>query len=273
MVVVGVLLAPISLFVNTTCSVDPHHARKNGVDDRVGVLPFVTLPKNVIIFPKYVPSHARPIGDWRCNSCSSDQFVVRSENRICQFCGESSYYEPEAALLAASTTRLRKFNDNYAKRVTHFKNWVARLQGKERCSITKEDLQRIHCLVLTYPERLSEYDKIKLAMKELRLQRYYNHIYYVMAYCFGHALVRFSKIHEARLLAMFIRIQEPFSRIQGGRTNMLSYQFLIRKFCHLLGYGVYEYIPLLKSRSNLQMQDSIWRSICDDLGLPFYSSV
>jgi hypothetical protein len=120
---------------------------------------------------------------------------------------------------------------------------------------------------------MSEFKRIRMALRELGLQKYYNHVYYIMHHAFGYSLVRFSKINEARLLALFLRIQEPFSRIQQGRVNMLSYQFLIRKFCQLLGYSVFEYIPLMSSRLNLQKQDLMWSKICDDLGVPFYASV
>lgn len=119
---------------------------------------------------------------------------------------------------------------------------------------------------------MSEHDKIRLSMKELGLQKYYNNAYYVMRHVFGHPLVEFRKINEARLLALFMRVQEPFSRIQSQRTNMLSYQFLIRKFCELLGYNVAYYIPYLRSRTNLQRQDQEWKQICNELDIPFYPS-
>lgn len=273
MVVVGVMMTPVLRVISLLCSVDAAYAHKKNVTDQLGSLPLKTPIENIIIFPKYTPAHARPLGDWRCKRCSSDKFVVRAENRICQFCGESLYYEPESAILFASSPGFRGFNDNSGKRVTHFKNWLARLQGKERCSITGSELDEINRLVMTYPDSLTEYKRIRMAMKELGLQKYYNNVYYVMHHCFGYSLVRFSKINEARLLAMFLRIQEPFARITRCRTNMLSYQFLIKKFCELLGYKVAAYIPNLKSRNNLQQQDFLWKQICDELGLPFYASV
>lgn len=272
MVVIGVLLTPVLEAVSLLCSVDPAYAHKKNVTG-MGSLPIKTPVRNIVIFPRYVPGHARPLGDWRCKRCSSEKFVVRAENRICGYCGESSFYEPESAILHAASPGFRGFNDHSGKRVTHFKNWVARLQGNERCAITSDQIEAIKTRVFTYPDSLSEYKRIRLAMKELGLQKYYNNAYYVMKHCFGNALVRFSKLNEARLLAMFLRIQEPFARITKSRTNMLSYQFLIKKFCELLGYRVAEYIPHLKSRNNLQQQDFIWKQICDELGLPFYASV
>lgn len=271
MVVMGVLLAPVVQAVSLLCSVDPAYAHKKNVS--CDPLPLQNSTRNIIIFPKYTPAHARPVGDWRCKRCSSDKFVVRAENRICCFCGESGFYEPESAILLASSSFFRGFNDNSSKRVTHFKNWMARLQGKERCDITSREIDKISAHIKTYPNSMTEYQCIRLAMKELGLQKYYNHVYYVMREVYGYAMVEFRKINEARLLAMFLRIQEPFARITSCRTNMLSYQFLIKKFCQLLGYKVHAYIPNLKSRSNLQQQDVIWKQICDQLGLPFYASV
>lgn len=268
---VAILMTPVIQAISLLCSVDPVYARKKHIDDRVGTLPIRIRPQNVIIFPKYTPSHAKSIGDWRCKRCSSEQMVIRQESRICLFCGESYYYESEPILFAPAP--VRHFNTNANKRISHFKNWLARLQGKERCNVSAADLEAIRKQISTYPDSMSERQQIKLAMKELGLQKYYNHIYYVMRQVFGYALVDLRKINEARLVAMFMRIQEPFARIQQERTNMLSYQFLIRKFCELLGYHVYEYIPLLKSRCNLQKQDYYWRCICDELGIPFYPSV
>lgn len=273
MVVVGVLLTPVVRGLTSFCSVDPAYARKKNVDDRMGVLPMATQCQNVVIWPKYTPVHARAIADWRCKRCSSIRFIVRSENRICSFCGESSYYEPADSTEYGSSQAFRDFNGNAAKRVTHFKNWLARLQGKERCAITRENLEQIKARVQLYPDSMSEFERIRLSMRESGLQRYYKNVYYVMRHVFGYSLVEFRKINEARLLAMFLRIQEPFSRITRNRTNMLSYQFLIKKFCELLGYNVAEYIPCLKSRANLQQQDYIWRLICEELGLPFHASV
>lgn len=261
----ALLLQPVVRLVSLLCQIKPSR-QTIGVDS----LPLMSSCRNIVIFPKFTPSHARPYGR-RCKQCGCEYFVIRQESRICMYCGESYYYEAEE--LAGSKAGFRDFNGNATKRITHFRNWIARLQGKERCGITTAELNTIQSHLATYPDSMSEYDQIKLAMKESGLQKYYNHVYYVMRQLLGHSLVKFSKIHEARLLAMFMRIQEPFARSRQQRINMLSYQFLIRKFCELLGYEVAAYIPLLKSRANLQRQDHDWKQICESLDLPFYPSV
>lgn len=271
---VTVLLSPAIALVSSLCSVDNwQYIKKKGLDDRVtNITTNATTRTQNIVVVSHMPAHAKAIGDWRCRRCSSETYIVRAENKICRFCGESSYYEAEALLLA-NTIPIRQYNRNAAKRVSHFKNLLQRLQGKERCSISAEDMLAIELRIKMYPDSMTDYQRVRLAMKEMGLQKYYNHVYYVIRQITGVPLVEFRKINEARLLALFLRVQEPFSRIQKGRTNMLSYQFLIKKFCELLGYSLHHYIPLLKSRTNLQKQDSIWRHICDDLGLPYYPSV
>ena len=275
MPVICVSLFPIVQLVSSLCSVDNwQYIRKRGLDERVANITMnaTTPTRNIVSLQPRVPAHAKAIGDWRCRHCSSDQYIVRAENKICRFCGESSYYEAETLLLT-NTLPIRQYNRNAAKRVSHFKNLLQRIQGKERCSISPEDLFGLELHMKMYPDSMTDYQKVRQAMKEMGLQRYYNHAYYCIRQIKGVPLVEFRKINEARLLALFLRIQEPFSRIQQGRTNMLSYQFLIKKFCELLGYSLHRYIPLLKSRANLQKQDMIWKRICDDLGLPYYPSV
>lgn len=260
----GILLSPAMRLVDSLCSTQPTRIQVG-----VGTLPLCGNTTNIIISPNYTPSHAKPFSR-RCKRCSCEHFVVRQESRICLHCGDS--YDYECDQTHGKTTSMRDFNRNAAKRIVHFKNWVARLQGLEKCDISQDELMRIDAQIKLYPTNLSEYVRIKMAMKELRMQKYYNHVYYVMRHLFGYALVKFSKVNEARLLALFMRIQEPFSRIRSERTNMLSYQFLIRKFCELLGYNVAYYIPLLRSRANLQRQDYEWKQICDELEIPFYPS-
>ena len=262
----ALLLRPVSRLLSSLCVIKPGRHPPTGMNS----LPLISFRENVIVFPKHTPSHARSFSR-RCKRCGCDHFVVRQENRVCIHCGESHYYEAEER--PSTKAVVRDFNTNANKRITHFKNWVARLQGKERCDISNHVLEMIEKQLKLYPDSVSEYDRIKWAMKDLDKQKYYNHVYYVMRCIFGYSLVEFSKIHEARLLALFMRIQEPFARSRLQRTNMLSYQFLIKKFCELLGYKVAKYIPVLKSRANLQRQDQEWKQICEALDLPFYPSV
>ena len=275
MPVIAVSLPPILAAVSSICSVDNwSYMKKKGFDGTIAnVTISATCPRqNVVFFVSSIPPHASPLQNSRCKRCCGIGYVIRQESRICAQCGESNYHETQTPMMTSNRSN-RNYNRNAAKRVSHFRNWVARLQGKERCNITKENLEAISQIVKMYPTNITEADRVRMALKSLHLQKYYNNIYFIMRQIMGYAMVEFKKINEARLLALFMRIQEPFSRIQSDRTNMMSYQFLIRKFCELLGYSVAYYIPLLKSRMNLQRQDAIWREICEEMELPFYPSV
>jgi hypothetical protein len=247
--------------------------KKKGFDGSISnvTAPAIIPKRNVISFVAKIPAAADPLRNSRCRRCYGTAYLLRQENRICVQCGESNYHETQTPMMTSSTS-VRNYNRNASKRVAHFRTWVARLQGKERCNIKAQDLQAVADLLRFYPTGC-EADRVRMALKALHLEQYYNHVYFIMRQIMGHAMVEFKKVNEARLLALFMRIQEPFSRIQSDRTNMMSYQFLIRKFCELLGYSVAYYIPLLKSRMNLQRQDVIWREICQEMGLPFYPSV
>lgn len=253
--------------------------KRHGVFDMPGthtnIMERALIPKDTAIvrfFPR-TPPETTPLSRNRCHRCHATSYVIRAENRICTSCGDSYYYEPDECMGGKIALNARVFNHNTNKRISHFKAWIARLQGKERCAITSSELQAVEERYHRLPDCMSEYVRIKTVLRQLGLQKYYNHIYFIQRSLLGYALVEFRKVNEARLLAMFLRIQEPFARLQKGRTNMISYQFLIRKFCQLLGYKIADYIPLLKSKANLQRQDMIWKLICEELEIPFYPSV
>jgi hypothetical protein len=77
---------------------------------------------------------------------------------------------------------------------------------------------------------------------------------------------------QARI--MFIT-QAPYYRKHcGGRTNMLSYPYILYKYCELLGYWeMLETMPLLRGPSNLSIHDAIQMKISRDLDWEFIPTV
>lgn len=80
---------------------------------------------------------------------------------------------------------------------------------------------------------------------------------------------------EQELLHMFSMIQTPWSKTRPkGRSNMLSYTYLLNKMCRLLGYDeIANSFKLLKSRDKLVQQDMFWQKICEELDFEFESSI
>ena len=66
---------------------------------------------------------------------------------------------------------------------------------------------------------------------------------------------------------MFKSIQEPWELYKPkGRKNIISYSYIIYKFCELLELDhLLKYFPLLKSSKKIQEHDIIWKKVCNYL--------
>ncbi len=84
-----------------------------------------------------------------------------------------------------------------------------------------------------------------------------------------------SREIEEKLRFMFKEIQPSFQRhCPVGRSNFLSYAYVLYKFCELLELDEYlACFPLLKNRDKLYNQDRIWKLICQDMQWEFIRSV
>jgi hypothetical protein len=205
--------------------------------------------------------------------CASCGYIV-DEHRL-----EYSSYQQSGGgsrfALHLHPTRPRHFTENISKRVTHFKYWLLRLQGRDPCHMTLEEKQRL-TQYLEQHGGLStvSYSKIREALKRLRLQQYYNNTHSLLAEFQGTSLIRFEDHHMEQLMSMFLEIQDPFQRHASSRVNMMSYTYLIQKFSEILGWeDVAWSVPSMKSDANIRRQDEIWKRICEDLGYPFIRSL
>ena len=120
------------------------------------------------------------------------------------------------------------------------------------------------------------YDRIKGYLKKNGLQKMYEHIPAIMYKICGTSPPEISRELEAQLSKMFEEIQGPYeAHMPPGRKNFLSYGYCIFKMCQLLGKEdiLEPYLPLLKSREKLYLQDKIFEKICRDLGWKFIPTI
>lgn len=158
--------------------------------------------------------------------------------------------------------------------MSHFRYWLCRIQGKENCQIPATQLHLIVNELGRSPRLPITYERIRMVLKRLKLQRLYNNVYFIMKQLTGTALVELESHHETELVELFRRVQTPFAVHRGVRVNMLSYFYLIKKFCEILGWDdLAAGIDNIKAVEKLRQQDIIWQRICDELHLPFYRSV
>lgn len=164
------------------------------------------------------------------------------------------------------------------KRINHFKEWCAQVQGKESTDIPEEVFEVV--LAEIKKEKIVNskgitYQKMREILKKLGINKYYEHIYYIIYRINGVPPPHFTPEIEEKLCNMFKDIQGPFLKFCPlGRKNFLSYSYVLYKFMEILGFKeCLKLFPLLKARSKLFVQDMVWKNITAELKWPYYSTV
>jgi hypothetical protein len=164
------------------------------------------------------------------------------------------------------------------KRINHFNEWLAQFQAKESTEIPQDVYDAI--LVELKKERIMDFrtlkaSKVKEILKKLRFNKYYEHIPHIINRLNGQTAPVMSREIEEKLRYMFKEIQPSFqNHCPKGRSNFLSYSYVLYKFCELLELDEYlPCFPLLKNRDKLYVQDKIWEKICCDLRWQFIRSI
>jgi hypothetical protein len=164
------------------------------------------------------------------------------------------------------------------KKINHLNEWLAQFQAKETTEIPQEIFEQIQTELKK--ERILDTLKLKPSklreiLKKLKLSKYYEHVAHIMNRLNGIQAPVLSREVEDKLRFMFREIQPSFIKhCPKGRSNFLSYSYVLYKFCQLLELDDFlPCFPLLKSREKLYMQDKIWQCICDDMGWEFIKSI
>ena len=213
-----------------------------------------------------------------CSKCNNKININYIEGiSICIHCGEQynilidsdkpNYKEPT-------------YESNYFayKRINHFNEWLSQFQAKESTDISSEIIEKI--LLELKKERILNVanitnNKIREILKKLKLNKFYEHIPYIINKINGKPPPTITKEMEEKLRFMFKEIQTPFElHCPKNRKNFLSYSYVIHKFIQLLDMDEYLiHFPLLKSREKLYQQDKIWKNICKELNWEFINSI
>lgn len=164
------------------------------------------------------------------------------------------------------------------RRENHVSEWLAKIQGKENTEIPESVFAALENEFKK--NRIKDYktlnpDFVKKCLKELKLNKYYDHKEYIIHRFNGLPPPQLSIELEDTLKRMFMQIQDPFEKYcPTSRKNFLSYSYVFHKFCQLLELDdLLIYFPLLKSREKLFEQDKIWKQICKDLRWQYIPSL
>lgn len=225
-----------------------------------------------------------------------DNSVVNKDPTICSFCGNEDLqlYVNESMYCCENCWTVKKvITDNEKpsykdppkeisyfsyKRINHYTEWLNQIQGKETTDIPEEVFEAI--LAELKKQRITDFktitrQKVKEILKKLKVNKYYEHIPFILNRITGNPNPYLSVELENKLKEMFALIQVPFLRHAPLiRKNFLSYSYILHKFVQLLGQdALLQYFPLLKSREKLMQQEVIWRKICEDLNWRFIRSI
>lgn len=195
-----------------------------------------------------------------CNDCNTIEFILTDNER-------PSYRDPPKEISYFSYNR-----------INHFNEWINQTQGKETTEIPEEVFDKIYLeLKKNKIDNMAtlDYDKIKSILKKIKINKYYEHIPYILNRITGKINPQLNPELEEKLRNMFKEIQVPFLKHSPqNRKNFLSYSYVLHKFLELLGEDKYlEYFPLLKSREKLHQQEQTWKKICEELGWQFIRSI
>ena len=233
---------------------------------------------------KVDPEHARggsevlndPYGE--CEDCQTEMIFSQNEALFtCPKCGyqefvlidsdKPSYKDPP-----------REVSYYAYKRINHFNEWLAQFQAKESTEIPSTVYDEI--VEELKKERISDYSslkpsKIKEILRKLHYNKYYEHVPHILNRLNGENAPVMSREIEEKLRFMFKEIQPSFqAHCPKGRSNFLSYSYVLYKFCELLELDEYlPCFPLLKNRDKLYVQDKIWKLICQDLAWQYIRSI
>ena len=212
-----------------------------------------------------------------CRQCKNPMTCLQHDAIIiCDKCGyqELLLVEQNRPILKQNIKDTSHFS---YKRINHFREWCNQVQGKESTDIPDEIFEKI--LNEIKKEKIQDtrtitYGKMREILKRLRINKYYEHINYIINRINGIPTPQFPPDLEDKLCNMFRDIQGPFLKnCPKDRKNFLSYSYVLYKFFQILGLTEYlKYFPLLKSREKLYVQDQIWKKICEDLNYEFIQS-
>lgn len=216
-----------------------------------------------------------------CTDCNVPMRLSMNESYVvCSNCGNyNEYFEPSMSGLTYEQELNTDTNAHFAyKRINHLRELLAQLQAKERSEIPSEVIDKVQAeFKKARIQNVSEITetKVKQYLKKLNLNKYYEHTRQITNLLNGKPPPCISSELYETLINMFMEIQEPFDRVcPVNRKNFFSYNYVLYKFCELLGETeMMSLFPLLKSREKLYQQDCIWKEICRITEWTFYKSV
>lgn len=215
-----------------------------------------------------------------CATCKIEKMPVQHEGMmICPTCGQGEYALMHSDRPCFKEKQQQETLSSYTyKRINHFNEWLSEFQAKELTVVPPDVLATIKAELKKHrllDPNVIQYTDMRTILKKLKYNRYYEHIPYIMSKLTGKQAAIISKETEDLLRTMFKQLQAPFERhCPEGRSNFLSYRYVLRKMFEILSMDEYaQQFMLPKSKIKITEYDSIWGKICKDLNWPFFPTI
>ena len=218
------------------------------------------------------------------------EYISRGSLEKCQCGGCLVHHTAEATLVCDKCGEAQPYIEAYSqkedtegsgmayKRLNHLTECLNALQGKEGTTVPDDVIEKVRAEFKK--NRISSTSeikptKVKQYLKKLGYSAYYENIHTIANTISGMPTLKLSPALEKKLKDMFNLIQDPFYKHKSPkRKNFLSYNYVLYKFCELLGEDdLLIHFPLLKCQKNLHIQDTIWKKICFELSWEFIATV
>ena len=215
----------------------------------------------------------------RCSTCDEEMTFYQNEAKLgCPSCGHEEFILVDSEKPSYKDPP-REITYFAYKKQNHFNEWLAQFQAKENTDIPQDVIEAV--LGELRKERISDPKRVKKEkileiLRKLKMSKMYDHVQQIKNRIQQQMTsLTLSKEIEEKLQHMFKEIQPAFIKYcPKGRSNFLSYPYVLYKMCQLLEMD--EFLPcfqLLKSREKLYQQDQVWQKICDELGWQFIRSI
>jgi hypothetical protein len=207
-----------------------------------------------------------------CFSCGGEIVPITNEGMtVCKKCGiQLPYIIDQNQHSGKEPPKEVSF---YAyKRINHFREILAQVQGKETTTVSDEVIDNIKNQMrkerITLEQMTNE--KTKMILKNLGYNKYYEHIPFIKEKLGIKPPVMPVEL-EQKLCNLFLEIQKPYAKFcPDERVNFLNYYYVLYKMCELLEADEYlDHFYMLKDPVKRMEQDEIWKKICKELNWEF----
>lgn len=215
-----------------------------------------------------IPVEVKVMPNEICDECDDIMILESRSSTLVCCCGNWKYYLDSTSSHMAYGEEV-EFTAFAYLRMNHFNERLTYSQAKESTRIAIEDIQKVMDRLIE--RRITEIDKITMEMtygiaKDLKMRHVYKQNTQLWCRVTGKPPLRMSPEQEEQLRSMFRAVNRLWLRYKPDeRKNFLSYNYIIFKFCQLLGMdkfcGLYK---LLKGDKKLEKQDEIFKKICED---------